>query len=224
MNPKAPCFSPALNPNAQVFCPAIQQYVSNPDAGMFNNVERGLIHTNTMIISDINKKITRLTLGSVLSSPTLPAMFPCGTPDITDGITTPKGIDHATPDDSLSDCISELSPTPFDHPTPDVSHLSENGLEEGEEDSAYLTLSNVRLKNVNKIIIGHMNINSIRNKFEPFSDLVNEKLDIILISETKIDSTFPKSQFHIQGYSPHRLDRNAHGCRGWSGKNLRNIC
>ena len=80
-----------------------------------------------------------------------------------------------------------------------------------DEDTAYQMLNNLRVKNVNKILIGHININSIRNKFEPFTDLVKDKLDIILISETKIDSTFTKSQFEIQGFSPHRLDRNAHG-------------
>ena len=68
------------------------------------------------------------------------------------------------------------------------------------------------MKNVNRILIGHININSIRNKFDPFADLVKDKLDIILISETKLDSSFPKSQFDIHGYSPPtRLDRNSHG-------------
>ena len=81
-----------------------------------------------------------------------------------------------------------------------------------EEGNAYVALSNLRVKSIDKILFGHININSIRNKFEPFVDIVKDKLDIILISETKIDNTFPKSQFEIQGYSPpFRLDRNAHG-------------
>lgn len=81
-----------------------------------------------------------------------------------------------------------------------------------EEGSAYAILNNIRVKNINKILIGHLNINSIRNKFDILVDLVKDKLDIILISETKIDSSFPNSQFEIQGYSPpRRLDRNEHG-------------
>ena len=57
-------------------------------------------------------------------------------------------------------------------------------------DSAYDTLHNLRIKNVDKIIIGHININSIRNKFTLHADLITRKVNILLISETKIDSSF----------------------------------
>ena len=81
-----------------------------------------------------------------------------------------------------------------------------------DNESPYITLQNLRLKNVDKIIIGHININSIRNKIHILSDMVGEKVDILLISETKLDDTFPKSQFLLQGYSePSRLDRTANG-------------
>ena len=41
---------------------------------------------------------------------------------------------------------------------------------------------------------------------------INNNLDILLISETKIDDTFPGSQFLIEGFSVHyRLDRTAKG-------------
>ena len=37
-------------------------------------------------------------------------------------------------------------------------------------------------------------------------------LDILIITETKLDDTFPVSQFHIDGFSkPYRLDRNRNG-------------
>ena len=58
----------------------------------------------------------------------------------------------------------------------------------------------------------HLNINSIRNKFEALSSFVTDNTDILLISETKIDSTFPDGQFLITGFiTPFRKDRNAHG-------------
>ena len=42
--------------------------------------------------------------------------------------------------------------------------------------------------------------------------MIRGKIDILLISETKIDCTFPKPQFFIEGFSePHRLDRTAQG-------------
>ena len=41
---------------------------------------------------------------------------------------------------------------------------------------------------------------------------MRNKVDILLISETIIDITFPSSQFQIPGYSnPYRLDRRQHG-------------
>ena len=76
----------------------------------------------------------------------------------------------------------------------------------------YSILKDIRLKNVNRIIIGYLNINSVRNKFEMVSDLIRGSIDIFLISETKIDSTFPTSQFKVYGYSlPYRLDRSQNG-------------
>ena len=34
-----------------------------------------------------------------------------------------------------------------------------------------------------------------------------------MISETKLDNSFPDGQFLVEGYSkPYRIDRNCHGC------------
>ena len=61
-------------------------------------------------------------------------------------------------------------------------------------------------------IIAQININSIRNKFKTLVSLVTSDIDILMISETKIDESFPLSQFMIDGSSmPYRRDRNAHG-------------
>ena len=66
-------------------------------------------------------------------------------------------------------------------------------------------------------VIGHLNINSIRNKFEMLSMSVAQYVDILVLSETKLDSTFPSIQFLINGFSvPHRLDRNSKGGGIWS--------
>ena len=71
-------------------------------------------------------------------------------------------------------------------------------------------LKQLRNQNPHRIIIGHLNINSIRNKFESLVTFVGNNLDILMISETKIDDTFPESQFLIEGFSkPFRLDRTA---------------
>ena len=69
-------------------------------------------------------------------------------------------------------------------------------------------IKDLRNKNPFRVIIGHININSFRNKFELILSFINYNLDILVISETKIDDTFPDSQFLIEGFSvPCRLDR-----------------
>ena len=43
-------------------------------------------------------------------------------------------------------------------------------------------------------------------------EIIKDKIDIYLSSETKLDSSFPSRQFTIKGYStPFRLDRNQNG-------------
>ena len=63
-----------------------------------------------------------------------------------------------------------------------------------------VTLNLVSRGDLNKIIIAHLNINSIRNKFDRFVDKVKGNLDILLISETKLEDS-----------TPIRLDRNKNG-------------
>ena len=56
-------------------------------------------------------------------------------------------------------------------------------------------LKPLRIRNLNKIVIGHLNINCIRNKFDFLAHQVKVNIDILLISETKLDESFPPSQF-----------------------------
>ena len=54
----------------------------------------------------------------------------------------------------------------------------------------------------------HLNINSIRNKFEDLTILNRSlKAQILVISETKIDRSYPDSQFKLQGCNMFRKDR-----------------
>ena len=56
-----------------------------------------------------------------------------------------------------------------------------------------------------KLIMGHLNINSIRNKFDAF-------VEILMISETKLNDSFPTAPFLLHGFSaPCRLERNSKG-------------
>ena len=56
------------------------------------------------------------------------------------------------------------------------------------------------------------NVNSIKNKI----NVLKDNIDILVISETKIDKSFPVNQFSIDGYYlPYRLDRNQDGEVFW---------
>ena len=70
-------------------------------------------------------------------------------------------------------------------------------------------ISELRLRNVNRVLIGNLNINSIRNKFDQLKDTVLKYTDILILTETKLDETFPISQFLMDGFStPYRFDKN----------------
>ena len=72
-------------------------------------------------------------------------------------------------------------------------------------------MKDIRIANLNRIIISHININSIRNKFELLAETVMGNVDI-MVNETKIGKFFPTSQFIITGFtSPYRFDRTKEG-------------
>ena len=73
-------------------------------------------------------------------------------------------------------------------------------------------LKDIRISNMNKLIFEHLNINSLRNKFDLFSEQVKGSIDILMVSETKLDDSFLEAQFLIEGFdSPIRFDRNSNG-------------
>ena len=67
-------------------------------------------------------------------------------------------------------------------------------------------------KKLNHPIIAQLNINSIRNKFQFIEKEVCANLDILLISEIKLDDLFLSAQYLLDGFSkPYRLNRNSNG-------------
>ena len=73
-------------------------------------------------------------------------------------------------------------------------------------------LSTIRNTNPNNVVIGPLNINSFSNKFDTIKLVIQGKIDIMVIVETKLNNPYPISQFHIEGYAtPFRRDRNKYG-------------
>ena len=64
----------------------------------------------------------------------------------------------------------------------------------------YSNLENIRKNNSKKIIIAHLKINSIRNKFDFLADIVKDNIDILMAPESKLDDSFPDSQFWTEGF------------------------
>ena len=68
------------------------------------------------------------------------------------------------------------------------------------------------MKNKKRPIIAQLNINSLRNKFGFLSSHITKYVDILLLSETKLDDSFPTAQFLLNGFcKPYRLDRSLNG-------------
>ena len=79
-----------------------------------------------------------------------------------------------------------------------------------------LDLSNlIALKqvNLNTPFISYLNLNSLKYKIIDQEVLCKAQLEIIALSETKLNSEFPDAQFKIDGYHfpPFRKDRDGNG-------------
>ena len=97
-----------------------------------------------------------------------------------------------------------------DAPDNDVSILSMTS--EYSNPGVFEKLIEVRNKHPRKLITGHLNINSLRYKFDEIKPLlISKTVDILFISETKLDSSFRDQLFQVDGYRLERRDRNGFG-------------
>ena len=58
----------------------------------------------------------------------------------------------------------------------------------------FTELKTFRFKNPKNLIMGHLNINSLRNKSESIKPIISPNFDIFLISKTKLDESFQNNQ------------------------------
>ena len=85
-------------------------------------------------------------------------------------------------EDSCNTFFTELNTEPCETTTENESDIN-------------LVLKKLHVSYPNNVIIGHLNINSIKNKFEMLQFLLADYIDILMKSESKLDGTFPSSQF-----------------------------
>ena len=77
-------------------------------------------------------------------------------------------------------------------------------------DDIFYELKCIKLKNPKNIVITHVNINSIRNKFSELRLILDRNIvDILVITETKVDASFTNTIFMVPNYKLYRLDNTA---------------
>ena len=68
------------------------------------------------------------------------------------------------------------------------------------------------ISNYDILYLGDLNITSISNKFQFLASQIINNVDVLLVSETKLDDFYPTVQFLLDGFSkPYRLDRCSNG-------------
>ena len=67
------------------------------------------------------------------------------------------------------------------------------------------------MRNPKNIVTGHLNVNSLRNRFEAVEELVQNKVVICFLFEIEVNRTFPNQQFMLNRYKLLCRDRNCHG-------------
>ena len=88
--------------------------------------------------------------------------------------------------------------------------LSRYNSAEERTENVFPSVTAHRLQNAKNVTIGALNVNSLRNKIGAVQELITNNIDICLLSETKIDETFPNQQFKMSNCKTFRRDRNKH--------------
>ena len=112
----------------------------------------------------------------------------------------------------LPNVNSSNTDRPVNSTVDSIKSLSRNNSAEVRaENDVFPSVTAHRLQNAKNVTIGALNVNSLRNKIGAVQELITNNIDICLLSETKIDESFPNQQFNISNYKTFRRDRNKHG-------------
>ena len=121
---------------------------------------------------------------------------------------------HLENEDAINGSIPEFTSSLKEIDYNDNNNINTSSTGEKCEDNSnpLRNLRNLALIYLGKIIIDHLNVNSVRNKINVLKSMTEDNIEILVISEIKINKSFPVNQFSIDGYNlPYRLDRNQAG-------------
>ena len=109
-------------------------------------------------------------------------------------------------------CVLGIMPDPENLLSVDMEFDEQIDCNETNLSTELSGLDKARAKLPREFLLAHLNINSIQNKFDEIAEITRKsRAQIMIISETKIDSTYPDSQFMIPGYSLLRNNRKKGG-------------
>ena len=111
------------------------------------------------------------------------------------------------------DSRNSVEESSYEHIGLSSNNMNESSLSEYSDtlNDDLIGLSKQRLTYPKNLIIGHLNINSMRNKFSSLQQTVLSKTDILLLSETNIENSFPNSQLFVEGFKMYLKDRTKTG-------------
>lgn len=94
--------------------------------------------------------------------------------------------------DSYFDSDSDISGSSSSLYTPEAA----GSILEEEEEIYFREIRDLKCKHRKNVIFAHINLNSFRYKYIALQEILFEKyVDILIVAETKLDSSFPDAQF-----------------------------
>ena len=143
---------------------------------------------------------------------------------------TAENVQNQNQQIPVCNAMHDLSPRVLNVPTPELSHISEitdKGISgddgsisgfscvdektQNKTENAMNILKRIRKKHMDNVLLGHLNINALANKFDALKLIIGGFLDIMVLVETKLNNSFTDLQLKIEGYKAYRLDRNEIG-------------
>ena len=75
---------------------------------------------------------------------------------------------------------------------------NENKANSLSQSNKVASLYSIKKRNLNKLVVAHLSINPFRLKFDSLAQKITGNVDIFMLSETKLDHSFPEGQFLIK--------------------------
>ena len=221
-----PLISYSLNPRSDTFIPRNKCHIFNPHADAFiPNVNGSNVTTNPKVVELINAipAVVNEVFGDITPKEIISGNFDnvdksiLNITPVLHEISTPVlsevGIwESQNGEESICSSDEDIN---LNGTLLSQKYMSEEFLDKNDIDHQDVSqvIRQIRVKNVNRVIIGHLNVNFMAPKLDAIRTIIPGNVDIMVFSETKLDDSYPTTQLLIEGFGkPFRLERNA---RGW---------